>query len=190
MREGEREKRKGEKKGRMEREGERVCTLQQAFCSVLSREKMLRPLPGVAVKPCLLWACESPILHSTLCPPFPSAQHHAPSWPLCSALAPCLQSSIFLPANLGCQAPPLQASCSGSLEGIPPALGPVRMKDSSEAGSVWFLSPICPLFSFSRLLSLLVSFSPHLLFSGYGAPVYPCCIPKETLDQGFCLCLS
>jgi hypothetical protein len=97
---------------------------------------------------------ESPILHSTLCPPMPLCT--APcSW-LASLQCPCSLSAeqhLSL-ANLGCQAPPLQAGCSGSLEGLLPALGPVRMKDSSAAGSVWFLSPICPLFSFSCLLSL------------------------------------
>lgn len=95
---------------------------------------------------------ESPILHSILCPPFPLCT--APcSW-LASPQCPCsLSAEQHLPlANLGCQAPPLQAGCSGSLEGLLPALGPVRMKDSS--GSVWFLSLICPLFSFSCLLSL------------------------------------
>lgn len=106
---------------------------------------MLRPSPRGSREAKLLWEGIS-VSHPPCIPSFvlPSPLHSAmlPTGLSAVPLLPVCRTA-FVFANLGCQAPPLQAGCSGSLEGMLPALGLVRMKDSSKAGSVCFLSPIC-----------------------------------------------
>lgn len=77
---GEEGRRKGEKKGGMERERESVHSPASLLqCPEQKEDARAPPRGGCEAMPALgRDLSESPLLLSTLCPPFPSAQRHAP----------------------------------------------------------------------------------------------------------------